>query len=215
MVEDGRPGAKAGLKEKDIVVTIGDSVVTSQEQMRSIISANKAKPVPMTVLRNGRLEAVTVTPGEDGLIGVGLGVYPRKHVRYGLGESIATGFEETVSMTGSIFSGIGALVSGKAKITESVAGPAQIAKAAQRSAAEGAIPFLRLLVVISIGLACMNILPIPALDGGHLVFIIVEGVIRREVPLKIRMAIQNVGFVLLILLMAFVLYNDTSKLLGN
>ena len=215
MVENGRPAHRAGVKAGDVVLAVDGVPVTSQDQMRKYVSQRKSQPIELTIARDGETVTKTVTPGDDGLIGVQLGIAPRKHVRYGLGESMVAGFDETVALTGSIFKGIGALVSGNAKVSESVAGPAMIAQAAQRSAREGAVPFLRLLVIISIGLACMNILPIPALDGGHLVFIIVEGVLRREVPVKIRMAIQNVGFVLLILLMAFVLYNDTSKMLGN
>lgn len=212
MVEGGRPAARAGIKAGDIVLAVDGIDVTSQDQMRQYISARKLRPIAFTIAHDGKILNVPVTPGADGLIGVQLGLAPNKHVRYGLLESISAGFDETIGYTGSIFNGIGALITGKAKFTESVAGPGMIAKAAQRSAREGIVPFLRLLVVISIGLACMNILPIPALDGGHLVFIIVEGVLRREVPVKIRMAIQNVGFVLLILLMAFVIYNDGTKM---
>ena len=102
-----------------------------------------------------------------------------------------------------------------AKLKDSVGGPVMIAKVAGQQAAAGVVPFLQLMAYLSIMLAFMNILPIPALDGGHLVFILVEGIIRREVPLKIRVAVQQVGFALLLLFMAFVLYNDVARVIGN
>lgn len=215
-VEPGHPAARAGLKPGDVVVAVDSIDVRSADQMKKYIASHKTRPIAMTLQRGADTVRRTVTPAASGLIGVELDRVRQKQIKYGLGASLTSGFDQAVTLTGDIFTGIGALVSGKAKFGESVAGPIQIAGAARQSARQGIDVFLHLLVVISIGLACMNILPIPALDGGHLVFIIVEGVLRREVPLKVRMAIQNVGFVLLLLLMAFVLVNDGSKVFfGN
>jgi regulator of sigma E protease len=211
-VEPRRPAAKAGVEAGDIVLSADGIDIRSRAQMQEYVATHKGKPITFTLARKGQIVNKTVVPGEDGLIGVGLAVEPQRHIKYGPVESVANGFNGAVTMTGDIFKGIGALVTGKAKFSESVAGPAQIAGAAQRAAREGLADYLNLLVIISLGLACMNILPIPALDGGHLVFILVEGITRREVPLKIRMAIQNVGFVLLILLMAFVIVNDGVRM---
>ena len=214
-VEDSAPAGRAGLQAGDVVVAIDSTDVRSAEQMRKYISAHKNSPIAITLDRSGQTVRRTVTPSKEGIIGVELDRVKQRQIRYGLGESVGSGFNQAVTLTGDIFTGIGALITGKAKFGESVAGPIQIAGAARASARQGLDVFLHLLVVISLGLACMNILPIPALDGGHLVFIIFEGVLRREVPLKVRMAIQNVGFVLLLLLMAFVLVNDGTKVFGN
>jgi regulator of sigma E protease len=215
MVEPRRPAGRAGLMAGDIILSADGVDIRSRAQMQEYVSDKKGTPITFTIARQGAIINKTVVPGDDGLIGVGLDVQPQRHIKYGLAASISNGFTGAVTTTGDIFRGIGALVTGKAKLTESVAGPAQIAGAAQKAASEGIDVFLSFLVIISLGLACMNILPIPALDGGHLVFIIVEGITRREVPIKIRMAIQNVGFVLLILLMAFVIVNDGVKMWPN
>ena len=87
-----------------------------------------------------------------------------------------------------------------------------IAKGARDYAAKGLSSFLTFIAMLSITLAIINILPLPALDGGHIVFVIIEAIIRKELPLKFKIAVQNVGMALLLVLMAFVFYNDISKL---
>jgi regulator of sigma E protease len=87
-------------------------------------------------------------------------------------------------------------------------GPIKIAQFAAKSADSGILSFLYFLALLSLSLAILNIMPFPVLDGGHLVIIIIESLIKREIPIKVKVAIQNVGFVLLLILMAFILYND-------
>ncbi|MGC8654538.1 MAG: site-2 protease family protein, partial [Candidatus Kryptoniota bacterium] len=89
-----------------------------------------------------------------------------------------------------------------------VGGPIKIAQLATESAEMGAISFLGFMALLSISLAVLNILPFPGLDGGHLAFLIYEAVFRKEVPAKIKIYAQQVGFALLLLFMAFVIYND-------
>ena len=86
-----------------------------------------------------------------------------------------------------------------------------IAQMATRSAEVGIVSFLGFMALLSMNLAILNLIPFPALDGGHLVFLAYEGIFRREVPNKVKIAVQQVGFVLLLVFMAFVLYNDLVK----
>jgi regulator of sigma E protease len=86
-----------------------------------------------------------------------------------------------------------------------------IAKTASDQAKMGLVYFLHFMALLSFTLAIINILPFAALDGGHLVFIIIEGIFRREIPLKVKIVFQQVGFSLLILLMVFVIYNDIVR----
>ena len=74
------------------------------------------------------------------------------------------------------------------------------------------MPFLLFLAMLSLSLAIINILPFPVLDGGHFVIILIEGIIRRELPIKLKLAIQNFGFVILLMLMAYIIYTDISTL---
>jgi regulator of sigma E protease len=171
----------------------------------------------VTVRRDGITESKNVKP-ENGLIGVEIAeLYtgPIRRVDYGFFEALGSGVNETINTLENIYTSIRTLFAGKAKLKDSVGGPVMIMKVAGQQAAAGLVPFLQLMAYLSIMLAFMNILPIPALDGGHLVFIVVEGIIRREVPLKIRVAVQQVGFALLLLFMAFVLYNDVARVIGN
>ena len=103
---------------------------------------------------------------------------------------------------------MGQLVSGKVAFAQSVGGPIKIAQMATQGAELGIISYFGFMALLSISLAFLNILPIPALDGGHLVFLAYEGIFRREIPAKIKMVIQQAGFVLLLAFMAFVVVND-------
>jgi regulator of sigma E protease len=87
-------------------------------------------------------------------------------------------------------------------------GPVKIAQLAKRSADNGVLEFFGFISLLSISLALLNILPFPALDGGHLFFLVYEAVFRREIPGKVKIAIQQAGFILLLVFMAFVIYND-------
>jgi regulator of sigma E protease len=100
---------------------------------------------------------------------------------------------------------------GRVSFSKSVAGPIMIAKMATRSAEVGIISFLGFMALLSMNLAILNLFPFPALDGGHAAFLIYEGIFRREIPAKVKIAIQQVGFVLLLVFMAFVLYNDIIR----
>jgi regulator of sigma E protease len=212
-----RPAEKAGLEPSDTVVSIDGIRVNSVEEFRKYVGDHGSTMLAVTVHRNGGTEVKQVKP-ENGLIGVEISeIYtgPIRRVDYGFFEALGSGVTETVTTLENIFTSIRTLFTGKAKLKDSVGGPVMIAKVAGQQAAAGLVPFLQLMAYLSIMLAFMNILPIPALDGGHLVFILVEGIIRREVPLKIRVAVQQVGFALLLLFMAFVLYNDFARVIGN
>ena len=104
------------------------------------------------------------------------------------------------------------MIAGDIEFGKVFGGPVKIAKFAAQSAENGMTPFLRFLAMLSLSLALINVLPFPVLDGGHLVIIMIEGVIKRELPIKVKIAIQNAGFVVLLLLMAFIIYSDLINL---
>lgn len=220
-VLEGSPAEKAGLKPDDVIATADGKPMTTRDQLIEHIGKNDGQPITLGIQRgssNPGTVPITVTPGADGKIGTELtdGYHgPRTNIDYGLFEALATGWDETMTVTAGTFGLVGRLVTGNANLKESVGGPGKIAVIAQQTASRGLTEFLKLMGILSVTLACMNILPIPALDGGHLVFILVEGIFRREVPLKIRMAVQQVGFALLIIFMAFVLYNDATWMVGK
>jgi regulator of sigma E protease len=107
---------------------------------------------------------------------------------------------------------IGQIVTGKVSFRESVGGPVKIAQMATQQAERGILWYVGFVALLSISLALLNILPFPALDGGHLMFLVYESIFRREIPPKIKVNLQRAGFVLLLAFMAFVLYNDINNI---
>ncbi len=208
----GTPADAAGFKSGDVVLAMDDTPVANAMAFKQYIEANAKRPIDIRFVRGGDTLVSSVKAADNGQIGVQPTVAgPIKTIDYGFFPAIGAGFTTTTNMVGDIFGLVGNLVTGHANLSESVAGPVAIARAAKLSWTLGLQSFLQLMALLSVTLAVMNILPIPALDGGHLAFILIEGVMRREVPLKIRMAVQQVGFFLLLLLMAFVIYNDIVR----
>jgi len=107
---------------------------------------------------------------------------------------------------------LGKVIGGDIEFGKAFGGPVKIAQFAARSADSGIASFLFFLAMLSLSLAIINILPFPVLDGGHLIIILIEGITKKEIPVKVKIAIQNTGFVILLLLMAFIIYNDILTL---
>lgn len=127
---------------------------------------------------------------------------------YGFFEAGSKSVEQIGSVTVLTFRMLGKVISGDIAFGKAFGGPVKIAQIAADSADKGATGFFFFIAMLSLSLAIFNFFPIPVLDGGHLVFIIIEAIIKREIPLKVKMGIMNTGMALLIGLMVFVLYND-------
>lgn len=213
-VETTKPAGKAGFKANDTVATVNGIACLGVQQFMDIISSNKNKSVDITVKRANELKTIAVTPSEEGKIGVGVATVftgDTKVVHYGFFEAIQVGFRQMITYTKMFISSVAMMIKGEQSFKQSAGGPIMIAKMANQSAEMGYSSFFTFMATLSITLAVMNILPIPALDGGHLVFIIIEGILRREVSIKVKMAFQQSGVILLLLLMAFVFYNDLTR----
>ncbi len=139
-------------------------------------------------------------------------VFGVRHKDYSLGESVVAGSADTIDMITLYGRLIGRLFTGKDDVRESVGGPVMIAQVTKQAADAGMEHFWYMVAMLSIALAVFNILPIPVLDGGHLVFLLYEGITRREPSVRFRMVVQQVGFVLLLAFMAFVIFNDFTRL---
>ncbi len=130
---------------------------------------------------------------------------------YGPGEAVVAGAQRTWSTTTGIAESLKRVFTGRDSFTENVGGPVAIARVTKEAAERGAEYFWSIVAFLSITLAIMNILPIPALDGGHLVFLLYEAVTRREPSVRVRLALQQIGMVVLIVFMAFVIFNDILR----
>jgi regulator of sigma E protease len=209
------PAEKSGIKAGDILLAINDESLYSSQQATNIISSNKEKELKITVERDKEKKDLFVTPGEDAKIGVLIATVftgETKMRTYGAFESVYYGWKDIEKMTALTFSMIGKVFTGDVEFKKAFGGPIKIAQIAAKSADSGISSFLYFLALLSLSLAILNIMPFPVLDGGHLVMILIESAIKREIPIKIKMAIQNTGLVLLLLLMAFIIYNDILSL---
>jgi regulator of sigma E protease len=208
------PAGKAGMKPGDTILSINGEKIFVTSQMRGILSNFKNQNVFISWSRGGTIISDSVKPDENGLLGIQLQeayLGPKLQQNFGLFTSLGMGWDKTIQTLGLFYNLIEQIFSGNMSAKSSLGGPIMIAKQASQSADMGIFHFLNFIGLLSVSLAVMNILPIPALDGGHLLIIIIEGVMRREIPLKIKMAIQQVGFVLIMGLIIFTIYIDIVR----
>jgi len=213
-VNAGMPAGQVGLKPGDIIVSLNDIPMARDTAVSHIIRSSANTPVKMTWRRDGEIMSGTVTPNESGLIGISLGNYydgPKKLINYTVLEALGAGLNNVYQSTAMFFKSIGQVIAGKSSIKDNFGGPIAIAKFATQSAENGITSFLSFLALLSMSLAILNILPFPALDGGHLVLLIYEKIFRREIPHNVKLGIQKAGFILLVLFMIFVIYNDITR----
>lgn len=208
---------KGGIKTGDILLSINDTSIYTVQQTIGMISNAADRDITLKVLRGEKdTLGFTINPGSDGKIGVILGGYiylgETENITYGFFESVGLGFRDMGNMSALTFIMLKRVITGDVEFKRAFGGPIKIAQFAARSADSGLQSFLMFLGLLSLSLALLNILPFPALDGGHLVMILIEGAMKREIPLKTKIVIQNAGFVLLLVLMAFILYNDILSL---
>ena len=214
-VLDDAPAMTAGLKAGDVFLNINDEQVISSYQVIKIIKGNPQTEILITVKRGPETHTMAVTPGKDGMIGIQLASQfdgDLRYTSYGFFESIYRGLVDIVTYTDLTFNMLGKVFTGKVEFSKAFGGPVKIAQYAAKSADIGISSFLYFLALLSLSLAIINIMPFPVLDGGHLLIIIIEGIAKREIPIKIKIAIQNTGLVILLLLMAFIIYNDILSL---
>jgi regulator of sigma E protease len=211
------PADKIGLKKDDIITRVNDMAVTSSVSLVDNISSNAEKEISLTWMRGAEVMNAKVTPNKDGKIGIQMQDLPFagkiKREDYSMGQAISIGFGELFSQTQLFIKNIMMLFAGKASVKDSLGGPIKIAQYAGKSAAGGVVAFLSFMAMLSLSLAFLNILPIPALDGGHLIIILIEAVIGRELSQRFKIGFQKVGVTMLLLLMAFMVFNDVSGLL--
>ncbi|MEX0686025.1 MAG: RIP metalloprotease RseP [Balneolales bacterium] len=218
-VQAGTPADEAGLQEGDKIVAIdGDSVNYWLQMVEKIQSAENS--LIFEIDRNGeRIEAAITPDPERKIIGIGqvdaYDFFDADTEQYGLFASIPKGIAQGNDSFKGIINGFKQLLTGAISFRENLGGPVAIASVtADATERGGMLGFWNITAFLSITLAIMNILPIPMLDGGHLMFLIYEGITRREPSMRVKMALQQIGFILLIGLMIFVTFNDILRYVG-
>jgi len=222
------PAGQAGLRTGDRILTVNGEPLASWQALVKIVRASAGRALTMTLERQGAPRVITLTPraeqGEHGEVVGKIGLSPRLspelNARYWttLREGPITALQHAGSKTWEVirltFKTFGAMVMGDAS-WKNVGGPIQIADYAGQSARMGAIPYLTFLALISISLGALNLLPVPLLDGGHLMYYVVELIKGSPVSDRTLALTQRVGLILLTALMGFALYNDIQRLLTN
>jgi regulator of sigma E protease len=210
-VEPGKPADQLGLKPLDVLVAFEGKPIGDDKSIIGTVKKSAGKPLLVEWRRDGRLMSGTAVPTEDGRIGISFGpryTGPVTHIRYSIIGALPQGLKDIVNISVLFVQQIWQLITGKTAFSQSVGGPIRIAQMATQSAELGVPTYLGFMALLSISLAILNILPFPALDGGHLMFLVYEGIFRREIPVRVKLALQRAGFVLLLAFMAFVVYND-------
>ncbi len=212
----GFPAESSGLKVGDIITKIDGAAVNHWIELSQIIHKKPEHRVELTVRRGDSVFNLPITPKLDEESGVGLiGIRPveiKITKRYGLIDSISHGVDEVNRLFSLTLEFLGRVVSGRAS-SKSIGGPIAIAQIAGSAAASGMADLLWVMGFISLQLGMLNLMPIPILDGGLTLFLIIEVILRRPISLKKREIAQQVGLALIILLMIFAFYNDIMRLI--
>jgi regulator of sigma E protease len=216
-VSPGKPAAVAGLKAGDEIVALNGQPIHNWYQMSDAIQKNQGAPLTLTYRRDGVDAVVEFTPVMDEvskrwMIGVG-GQESMIFRQYGVVESIVLGTERMWDLTRLTFEVLGQLFTGNLSI-KALGGPIMIAQVTGEAADSGFSDVVRLVAFISLQLGIMNLLPIPVLDGGWLLFFLIEAIIGHPLNRRGQEIAQTVGFVLLITLALVVSYNDIMRIIG-
>lgn len=203
---------KAGIVKGDSIVAINNTPITFFDELKPQLMANKGKEVNLTIKRKGAPIELKTQVGADGT----LGFYPSKNdlpqiktIKYGFFASLPIGASRAISTFTDNAKGLGKIFKGDVKFNKAVSGPVAIANLFGSTI--DWVHFWSLVGFLSMVLALMNLLPIPALDGGHAVFLIVEMIKGKPLSDKFLERAQIVGFVILVTLMVFVFGNDIVK----
>ena len=215
----------AGLLADDLIVAVNDKAVTSWSETVELISSNPGKMISMLLLRNGVEKTIELTPAtrknsegsDEGYIGVYLqrpqSVIDKLYTteEYSLVPAFFVAINKTWAMSVLTLKVLGKMLIGDAAL-ENISGPLTIAKFAGETASIGLVQFLSFLAVISVSLGVLNLLPVPVLDGGHLLFYLFEFIKGKPLSDKAQQLGQQIGMMLLLMLMSIAIFNDFQRL---
>ena len=218
-ISKGAPAEGAGIQKGDIIVSVNGTPIHMSEQFMALIRKSGGSQMELELERNGTMVKTSIVPAfnkdtKAWMIGVMLSPAEAVYKRYGVIESVQKGFQSTWELTVLTFDVLKKLLTFQLSI-KSLGGPVMIGKLVGQAASSGLTDLIRLMAFISLQLGIMNLLPIPVLDGGWMVFLGIEAVIRRPLSRKGMEVAQFIGFMGLMLLFLVVTYHDIGRLFSK
>ncbi len=224
-VRTDSPAGKAGLQQGDRIVSIAGAPIDSWSDMAEQIGRSEGNSIDITVEREGGRRTMTLKPASESVEDI----FGEKHQRYVIGITAAgttetirlnplEAFKESVYRTYLIVEltvlSVVKMVQGAVSL-KNLGGPIMIAQMAGEQVQNGLINLLSFIALVSVNLGILNLLPVPVLDGGHILFFGIEAATGRPVSMRIRETAQQVGLFLLLMLMILVFYNDIMRIIAN
>jgi regulator of sigma E protease len=197
----------------DVVTAVDGEPIISSSQLKDAIAKRPNQPIQFSILRGGEPRTVEITSTQHGSIGwVGIGIQDdTKSIKPGAIEALGLSFKKNAEYAGLIFQTVWGLLTRETS-PKQLMGPVAIAQMSGESAQLGWIALFNLMASLSLNLGILNLLPIPVLDGGHIFIMALEGIARRDFSVKVKEKMLLAGFVMLMMLMAGVIYNDLTRI---
>jgi regulator of sigma E protease len=214
----GMDAEKAGLQRGDVILSVNGVPIRSTFKLHELIRGSNGNPVQLTYLRNGQQQTVSVKPSFSNSDGPGrwmIGVQLERRVimtKLSLPQALSESVKQNVKSASLIYQFLRGILERRMS-PKSLEGPIRIAQLSGEAAREGPTAFFGLMTMVSLNLAIFNLLPIPILDGGLILMLLIEMFMRRDLSLPVKEAVFKVGMVFLMVVVVFVLYNDISKIL--
>jgi regulator of sigma E protease len=212
-VNPGDPADRAGIKPADVVLAIDGKPITFASHLKETIAAHPEQRIVISILRDGQpldIEATPMRQGDTGWLGVSIADETRT-IQPGPLQAIVMSVQRNVQYAGLIGESVWGLITGQTSPRQ-IMGPVGIAQLSGETARLGWVALFSFMAMLSLNLGLVNLLPVPILDGGHIVIMAIEGIARRDFSFRVKEKMVLVGLVLLVTLMVTVIYNDLTRI---